>query len=240
MSSEHKYFEPKRSCGYREVGKLYLVGGELGHICPSLPLLFKPCKCCGYAPPQYRDYQWVNKGYIREIREPTGVSCWPACPVCYPGTNPQNRYGLMWVGRKFYTPQEFMEEATSMGDIKKAIKQIPKGLVLGTTWVLLAHPEAYVDTSDDGYVQAHGDWLMECSRLKMDEEKPQEPQAPTYPGVITAFIPERVEMLIYQSDASPEYVMELEEKGITVIVVPDKYDGHKRKTRKTQGRRNIA
>ena len=35
-------------------------------------------------------------------------------------------------------------------------------------------------------------------------------------------------------------IMELEEKGITVIVVPDEYDGHRRKTRKTRGRRNIT
>jgi len=74
----------------------------------------------------------------------------------------------------------------------------------------------------------------------MDEEKPPEPQAPTYPGVISAFTPQRIEMLIYQSDASPDYIMELEEKGITVIVVPDEYDGHRRKTRKTRGRRNIT
>jgi len=239
MSSKPKYFEPRRDCGYREIGKLYLVGPDSGYVCPSLPLLFKPCKCCGYYPPQYRDYQWVNKSYIREIREPTGQACHPACPVCYPGTNPQNRYGLMWVGRKFYTPQEFLDEIIEQ-EVSKAIKQIPKGLALGETQVLLAHPEACVDSSDDGYVQAHGDWLMECSRLKMDEEKPPEPQAPTYPGVISAFIPERVEMLIYQSDASPDYVMELEEKGITVIVVPDEYDGHRRKTRKTRGRRNIT
>ena len=239
MSSEPKYFEPKRGCGFREVGKLYLVGPDQGYVCPSLPLLFKSCKCCGYYPPQYRDYQWVNKSYIREIRKPTGQPCHPACPVCYPGTNPQNRYGLMWVGRKFYTPQGFLDEIICQ-EISKAIKQIPKGLILGETRVLLAHPEAYVDNSDDGHVQAHGDWLMECSRLKMDEEKPPEPQAPTYPGVITAFIPERVEMLIYEADASPDYVMELKAKGITVIMVPDKYDGHKRKTRQTRGRRNIA
>jgi len=237
--TELKYFEPKRGCGYREVGKLYLVGPDAGYVCPSLPLLFKPCTHCGYEPPQYRDYQWVNKSYIYEIRAPTGQPCHPSCPVCYPGTNSQNRYGLMFVGKKFYTPQEFLEEIADQ-EISKAIKQIPKGLVLGETWVAVAHPQAYVDASDDNYVQLHGDWLVECSRLKLDEEKPPEPQAPTYPGVITAFIPQRIEMLIYQSEASPEYVLELEEKGITVIVVPDKYDGHKRKTRKTRGRRNIA
>jgi len=147
----------------------------------------------------------------------------------------------MWVGRRFYTPQEFLEEIEGV-EISKAIKQIPKGLVLGETWVMIGHPEAYVDSSDDKYVQEHNDWLTECSRLKMDEEKPREPMAPTYPGVITAFIPSRIEMLIFKADAeaSPEYVLELEEKGITVIVVPDEYDGHSRKTRRTKGRRNIA
>lgn len=235
-----KYFETKRGCGFREVGKLYLVGEGVAYICPSLPLIFKPCDCCGYEPPQYRDFQWLKKSYVRHIREPTGQMCHPKCPVCYPGTNDQSQYGLMWVGRKFYTPESFLEEIDSHGDISKAIKQIPKGLKLGETWVLLAHPEAYVDASDDEYAQLHSDWIRAQALKKMDEKKDPEPQPPTYPGIFTAFIPQRVEMLVYQSEATPEYVLELEEKGITVIVVPDEYDGHKRKTRRARGRSNIA
>ena len=235
-----KYFEAKRGCGYRQVGKLYLVGPSTGYVCPSLPLLFSPCTCCGFEPSQYRDFQWIRKSYIRHIGAAPMVDCHPSCPVCYPSSNTQKRYGLMWVGKKFYTPEEFLLEMDLEAGISKAIKQIPKGLVFGETWVAIAHPEAYVDSSDDGYVQDHEDWILTCARLPMDEEKPPEPKPPTYPGIFTAFIPSGVEMLVYKSDADPAYIFELEEKGITVIVVPDEYTGHRRNTRGTKGRRNKA
>ena len=229
-----KAYETKRGCGYRQVGKLYLVGVGVEYICPSLPLIFKPCECCGYEPPRYRDFQWLNKEYVRHVREPTGQACDPACPICYSSQNAQKRYGLMWVGKKFYSPREFLAESVDM-DVSKAIKQIPTGLVLGKTWVVLAHPQAYIDKSDDQYVQDYNDWITRgVDKIPPDPE----PQPPTYPGVFYGFIPQRVEMLIYQSEATPERVRELEDKGITVIVVPDEYDAHAKRTRKTRGRVN--
>ncbi|MBA7599857.1 hypothetical protein ES703_06902 [subsurface metagenome] len=208
MSSEKTSSEPKRGCGFRQVGKLYLIGEGVGFKCPSLPLPFDECECCGYTPSFYRDFQWIRKAYIKHIRRPTGQACQPECPICY-GVNDQLEYGLMWVGRKFYTPEEFIAEDKTMG-ICKAIKQIPKGLVLGKTWIVVAHPQA---------VETH-----------------EEPA----PGVFYAFIPTRIEMLVYESQATPEYLQELEAKGITPIIVLDKHTAHSRRTRTVRGRANIA
>lgn len=231
---EPESYETQRECGDRQVNKLYLVGEGIAYECPSLPLIFKECSCCGYEPPQYRDYQWIKKSYIRHIREPTGVACKPNCPVCYPGTNDQSRYGLMWVGRKFYTPESFIAEDKEVG-ISKAIKQIPKGLVLGETWVLLAHPDGYVDKEDPDYGVEREYWITRG----IDEGKP-EPKPPSYPAVFFAFIPQKVEMPIYESMATPEYLAQLEAKGITPIVIPDKYTAHRTRHRRVRTRKNIA
>jgi hypothetical protein len=140
----------------------------------------------------------------------------------------------MWVGRKYYTPESFQIEAQIMG-VSKAIKQIPKGLVLGKTWILLAHPQAVIDHTDDGFSQKYHAWLTRG----VDKVPPDpEPKPPTYPCVFSAFIPQRVEMPIYQKDATHERVRELKEKGITPVVILDDGTAHGRKTRKTRGRSN--
>ena len=235
MVEEKTSSEPIRGCGFRQVGKLYLVGEGIEFSCPSLPLIFKPCDCCGYEPPQYRDFQWIAKAYIKHIRKPTGVACDPGCPVCY-GVNDQTEYGLMWVGRKYYTPEEFIAEDKTRG-ISKAIKQIPKGLVLGKTWVLIAHPKAIIDKSNPEYQKAYEYWLTRgVDKIPPDPE----PKPPSYPGVFFAFIPTRIEVLIYKSDATPDRLEELEVKGITPIIVPDRHKIHARRTRKVRGRENIA
>lgn len=215
-----------RGCGARRVGKLYLIGEGLAHVCPSLPLTLAPCDCCGFIPKQYRDYMTVPKSYFAELKKknPTGQMCHPECPVCYPSQNDLKAYGLMWVGAKFYTPEDFVKEADKVG-VSKAIKQIPAGVTLGKTWIMLAHPQGFRDISDDDFAHAWGDWEREG-------RQGPEPLPPSWPGVFYAFRPTRVETLLYQSDATPEKVAELEARGITVVVVPDGYDDHKAQKRR--------
>ena len=121
MKEEKTSSEQKRGCGFRQVGKLYLMGEGIAYACPSLPLTFTECKCCGYAPSFYRDFQWIKKAYIKHTRKPTGKPCDPECPVCY-GVNEQSEYGLMWVGRKYYTPEEFISEDKTMESVRPSNK----------------------------------------------------------------------------------------------------------------------
>lgn len=227
--------EPKRSCGFRQVGKLYLIGEGIKHICPSLPLPLEPCEICGYAPAQYRDFTWVPKAYFKalKLKHPTGEPCNPNCPICYPeGSNTQEKYGLMWVGQKYYTPEDFIAEDQKMG-ISKAIKQKPKGLILGESWVLLAHPQAIAGHEDPRFQEAFGRWMNEG-------QKGKEPQPPNTPGIFYAFKPTRLEVLVYKSQSTPKRIADLESKGITPVIVDDEHKAHTRKTRKVKRRLNIA
>ena len=53
--------------------------------------------------------------------------------------------GLIWVGEKFYpTPRAFLAEAKRMG-ISRRISAVPKGFMVGETWVLFAHRKVEFD-----------------------------------------------------------------------------------------------
>ena len=202
--------EPKRGCGYRRVGVLYLVGSGLAKPCPNMPLSLEPCPICGFKPQFYRDFMWIAKSYIMKLVELYGdpEADDPGCPLCDAENIDMERYGFMWVGRKYYTPESFVKEALEMG-VSKAIKQIPKGLELGKTWVLLAHPDAV--------------------RIGVDDEG----NPITKSGIFYAFRPLRIEMLVYESEADEETLERLRERGITPVIVPDsekKY--HRRKIRR--------
>lgn len=216
--------EPERGCGYRIVGKIYIVGRGMPAVCDNLPYPLDPCYCCGYQPQFSRGFSWLKKGYIKkhalmlnvwneettcEENAEVVIKCnCPAtnCPVCYPDANDLEEYGLMWVGDKYYTPEEFIVEANSMG-VSKAINKLPKDLILGRTWVLLAHNKhPFVSTE---FMSGESDYK---------------------PAIFYAFIPTAYEMLIYEKDATSEKLAELREQGITPIVIPDdayEHDGER-------------
>jgi hypothetical protein len=121
----------------------------------------------------------------------------------------------MWVGEKHYTPTAFTVEAQLQG-VSKRIAQIPRGLVIGETWILLAHKKV-ICTASSG--SAGG--LFSST-------------APSWrPGVFYAFRPERLELIVTQEqlDAADAKQREKWEKaGITPVVVPDEPKHHARGT----------
>lgn len=123
------------------------------------------------------------------------------CPNLCPMCHPieGRKMGLMWVGDKFYSPAEFMREAEEMG-VSKRINSIPKNFVVGEDWILLAHKKA-------------GD---------LDE------QGKPTPAIFYGFKPHRVEMLIYESDCTPEMREKMAKRGITPVIVPDNDTDHPR------------
>jgi hypothetical protein len=130
--------EPRRGCGYRKVGGLYLVSGDAGLPCCRLPLRLTVCPCCGAGIKQTRGWTWINPVLL------FGESYKPECNAC-PAGNPARmgeRAGLLWIGAQFYpTAAHFEAEASAMG-ISRRIAAIPRGFKVGETWVLLAHPKA--------------------------------------------------------------------------------------------------
>ena len=197
-----------RGCGWRKVGALYLVGSGISLPCDMLPLELKECECCGFDIPFTRAFMWLRKNYIEKLTD-THVNCihppTSKCPICFPETNELRKYGLMWVGVQFYTAESFVNEAKAIG-VSKRIANIPKGLELGKTWVLLAHLKV--------------PFYTEIPQTGMNAE-------PIYKkAIFYAFIPQRVEMLIWKSQATEEKLRRLEEQGITPVIVEDSEKKH--------------
>lgn len=180
--------EPRRGCGYRKVGGLYLVSEGPGLPCCRLPLRLSICPCCGAGIKQTRGWTWINPTLL------LGESYRPECNAC-PAGNPATmgaRAGLLWIGVQFYpTVAHFEAEARTMG-ISRRISAIPRGLKVGETWVLLAHPKA-------------------CTPDAEGREA----------GVFRIFRPQRIEKILTASQATPEELDKLAEAGITPVIVPD-------------------
>lgn len=201
--------EPRRGCGYRYIGKLYLIGIGMGKVCHRLPLkLPEVCPCCGEGIKFHRGFQWINPQRIfgscpdctSKLKDGVPL-CDPDCPICYP----PEKVGLMWVGERYYPRTfDFTMEAEKMG-ISKAIATIPKGLEIGKTWIFLAHKKAVVEmVTDKNTLTGYRDEYV--------------------PGIFYAFRPVRIEMLIKESDATEENLEKLKKRGITPVIVPDDWE----------------
>src|SRR5215468_12521614 len=129
--------EPRRGCGYRKVGGLYLVSGGGGVPCDRLPIRLDVCPVCSHGFKQTRGFTWVDLFGLtggdhtlksKHVMNPTATG--PAdvpcgcfgltqigvgdCPVCCPKR--VGKAGLLWIGEKFYkTTRDFMAEGIAMG-----------------------------------------------------------------------------------------------------------------------------
>ena len=173
--------EPKRGCGFRKLGGIYLVSDPGAQLpCHVMPYPLLPCECCGLTVPFSRGYGWVRPRYFTAdckntdcpahrqcvFTMPNRIDC-PACDAtgkvfsadlatvaadlgieddfesavcrtCGGTGNMVGKVGLMWVGREFYPKgSDFVNEAVSLG-VSKRIPTVPRNLVLGKTWVMLA------------------------------------------------------------------------------------------------------
>lgn len=130
--------EPKRGCGYRKVGGLYLVGGKPQDSCCKLPIALHVCPTCGHGVRQTRGWTWIDpQPWLKGACTLRNVLC--------PAAKPEllgDRVGLLWIGRAFYpTPGAFAHEAAIHG-ISRRITGVPRGFKPGIHYVFLAHPEA--------------------------------------------------------------------------------------------------
>jgi hypothetical protein len=240
--------EAKRGCSYRRCGGLYLVGGGLSTPCDRMPYPLDRCRTCGGGVKFTRGHQWLQPDFFSvhdtgtELA-PVGCRDDSACPVC------RNRddFGphlLLWIGRAHYSPESYLKESREMG-VSRRIPAIPKGLVLGETWVLLAHldtvpakdPKMCVRCSFSSMMHAgQSDSVFKdgVAKLTMKTGNPFDGyqtesrtaceafQAPKpTPGIFCAFVPRAVELLLTESDATPERVEKEKKRGVSVVTVPD-------------------
>lgn len=187
--------EPRRGCGHRKIGGLYLVGGKLGLPCCKMPIPLCACPTCGTGVKQARGWTWIDPQPW--LKEP--CSEMPGCPAADPASLGE-RVGLLWVGTAFYkTVGDFLDESSKLG-ISRRINAVPRGFVLGEHWVFLAHPHAI--TNQPSGVQG---------------------EKPTYTaGIFRIFKPTAIEKIVTATEAQDEDEMTaLQLRGITPVVVPD-------------------
>jgi len=121
----------------------------------------------------------------------------------------------MFVGKKYYSTESFLDEATKMG-ISKRIPFVPKKLVLGTSVVYLAHPEAVEVRESPALQEALAIIAGPPEQTKLLEVE----TVKRVMGIFAAFRPQRVEMLVWEHELTDKKREELEKRGITPIPVP--------------------
>lgn len=209
--------EPRRGCGYRKVGGLYMIGGAPDEPCGRLPLELHVCPACNAGIKQTRGWQWVKPQMLlanaATCAAPRDVV--RGCRLC--PLDPHNlpaSAGLIWVGEKFYaTADAFMREARELG-ISRRIQSVPRNFQLGVTWVLLAHPKAIVRApeTEEELTEATGGYPPGNAHMLRIVRK----------GIVTIFKPTAIEKIVTASEAQNAAAMaELREKNITPVVVPD-------------------
>jgi hypothetical protein len=188
--------EGSRGCGYRKEGGYYLMLEKVQfHGCGKLPLPLEKCPCCGAGIKFSRGWTWINgKLLFEKVKCTTNLK---QCPLCILD-HPPERMGLLWIGEKFYpTPQDWIDEGNVMG-ISRRIKNVPKGFVIGETWVAVAHIRAIPKTE-----------------IYFTDKKEE---TPARPAIFQVFKPSHVEYIVAKKDTKKK-LRDLEKKGIKLVRV---------------------
>ena len=109
--------------------------------------------------------------------------------------------------------------------ISKRIPFIPKGLELGKTVVYLAHPKACEVKEPAALQEAMA--IVEEARTQRPRLLEAEKVSRAL-GIFCAFIPKRVEKLIWDSEYTDKKREEAEKRGITLVQIPDGDKDHAR------------
>lgn len=217
--------EARRGCGFRKIGGLYFVGGGPGVVCDRLPIPLEICPTCGHGIKQTRGFTWIELEPLVGGLHPDCKDDFP-CPLCM-RPDSLGRCGLLWIGERFYkTPLDFDREAAELG-ISRRISALPRGFVVGETWIVFAHPKAIATDltchicGGPVHISKFGGEHLECDRgCNM--------QAPLFrPGIFKVWRPQRIEKILPESARGSDEAVELEEKGITPVFVPDDDPDHR-------------
>lgn len=193
--------ESIRKCGNRKISGIYFVSDPGDHLsCITLPYNVGICPCCFEGIKFFRGFKWFmpNKLFQNIEESCSGFiesSCMMKhnCPL-----KTKEKSGLMWVGEKFYTHENFISEAIELG-VSKRISAIPNNFVLGKTWVFLAHKKAGIDKSGK-----------------------------KVSAIFYVFKPIRIEKIVSETQYRNKDEMEkLKQKGIIPVVVDDNDFDHR-------------
>lgn len=199
--------EPVRACGYRKVGGLYLESDPEAFwtSCDRLPYELTICPACGRGIKYSRTPQRINPAKLFGKHEGTLLSLLEKgattaicrdklrpCTMCDPE---DTTAFVVWIGRLYYTPQEFITESKTMG-VSRRIRTIPQGFKVGETIVFLAHVRAIHTESPD-------------------------PEVRYKPAIFCITQPKQITQLVWESDLTDAKRAELARRHITPVAVPD-------------------
>lgn len=232
--------EGKRGCGYRKGGGLYLVAPRPSAPCGKLPIPLEVCPTCGEGFPYSRSPRWVDtmklKAMVKDeecrlvnqpapLDQPPGLATHAFCAMRE--TVQTGRGVLLWIGKQHYkTTEDFLKEAEAMG-LSRRVKAVPRGFVVGETWVLLAHVAAIRSTCEEcagsGYIHfqeevtdaAGESKVLDCKEQCSDCKGSGEVGSP---GWFAFFRPTAVEYVV-TGEETEEELEELEEKGYDLVQV---------------------
>jgi len=206
--------EAIRGCGFRKVGGMYLCGSGISVSCDRLPYPLTVCPVCGQGIKVSRGFTKINPYRLWGIHQDCSDRIHP-CFLC----DPQDQSAfIMLVGAGNYkSTRDFMDEAHRMG-ISKRIPFIPREFELGSTVVYLAHPNACEVKEPVALQQALA--IVEGSETNQPRLLETEKITKGL-GIFTAFIPQRIEKLVWESELTDDKREELEKRGITPVPIPD-------------------
>jgi len=239
--------EPPRKCGYRKIGGLYLVGTGISLPCAKMPFNLTVCPVCNEGIKFSRGWKWINAQKLVGPCDKPPIGCVQeqySCPFN------EERTGLLWVGKKFYTPEELIQEAKEQG-VCKRISSIPHGFQIGKHWILLAHQEGGFRVKCDWEAKrictfkTNLDHIGLPSASKWDEKSGlvcdldnwkndhtidcsayQLGREPC-PAIFYAYRPVRIELIITDTQSKDEKFMEdIKKRNITPVIVPDSDKDH--------------
>lgn len=217
--------EAARGCGYRKAGGLYLRAEFQGEPCERLPVPILPCSVCDGCIKFSRSYQWVKTEYILSgAKSCENLSTCGSCPVCRPDAlawfaEPKDRVGLLWIGKQYYeSPADWLKESRELG-VSRRIAAIPKGFVIGKTWVFVAHPDAIMKKCPSG-CNSGGTSNGKCRTCDGQG-------LIGTPGIFQVFRPQRIELVVTPSMKNEAWVDELVERGVTLFEVPEDDPDHR-------------
>lgn len=226
--------EGKRGCGYRKAGGIYIVSGGIGEPCERLPIPIVKCDHCKRPGIEFtRSVQWVGVDYALSGAKACDFNpnhC-PHCPICQPvnmerEAEPKDQFAIMWIGESSYaTPLDWAKESNEMG-VSRRINAIPKEMVLGKTWVLVAHNRAITRKCETckglGYVGEAAKDADKCETCKGKGKIGS-------PGIFHAFRPRQYELVVTPSMAKQDWVKDLQKKhgdALKLVEVPEDDPDH--------------
>ena len=227
--------EAERGCGFRRAGGIYLVSGGIGEPCERLPISTAKCPCCKRSPiEKMRSQQFVGAQYIFGMALPCVEGDAPVksghhghCPLCDENLllkegDPNDQFLVVWIGKQHYaTPADWTKESNRLG-VSRRLAAVPKGLVLGKTWVLVGHPEA----------------CEERKKTKKDGELVETEEVVKVPGIFHAFRPRAIELIVTPSMKKQNWVKDMVKRHqVELVEVPEDDPDHAPTVSKKSGRK---